>query len=111
MTSDCLWTFKEKVPQSRQLNLLRYCKHDTVKRKAESGKEKNKPEKTEWERTAEPSSDLQHHHEEKVEVGHSLELFKQCHGQENQEGVLVAAHQIVLATVKKRNTEKGTRDT
>lgn len=46
------------------------------------------------------ATDLQHYHEEKVEVGHSLELLKQRHGQESQAGVLVAAHQIVLTTNK-----------
>lgn len=51
---------------------------------------------------AESSSDLQHHHEEEVEIGHSLELFKQCQGQESQGGELVAAHQIVLATDMRR---------
>lgn len=45
-------------------------------------------------------ADLQRDHEEKVEVGHPLKLFKQRHGQEGQQGVLVAAHQIVLATKK-----------
>lgn len=53
--------------------------------------------------------DLQHHHEEKVQVGHSMELFKQCHGQESQGGVLVAAHNIVLET-KIKKLQRGTRD-
>lgn len=47
------------------------------------------------------ATDLQHNHEEKEEVGHSLELFKQHHGQEGQGGVLVAAHHIVLETNRK----------
>lgn len=54
----------------------------------------------------EPSSDLHHHHEEEVEIGHSLELLKQRQGQEGQWGVFVAAQQIVLATVKKCNSER-----
>lgn len=56
-------------------------------------------------------SDLQHDHKEKVDIGHSVELFKQRHGQESQKGVLVAAHQIVLATEKKMNTESVSRET
>lgn len=53
-------------------------------------------------------TDLQRDHEEKVEVGHPLELFEERHGQESQQGVLVAAHQIVLAT---KNTERCSNDT
>lgn len=60
------------------------CKPDPVRCNTDSG----------------PSSDLQHHHEEEVDVGHPVELLKQRHGQESQGGVLVAAHQIVLATKK-----------
>lgn len=53
-------------------------------------------------------ADLQRNHEEKVEVGHPLELFKQRHGQESQRGVLVAAHQIVLATNKTQGNVQTT---
>lgn len=50
------------------------------------------------------SSDLQHHNKEKVEICHSLELFKQCQRQESQGGVLVAVDRIVLATDRERET-------
>lgn len=53
-------------------------------------------------------ADLQRDHEEKVEVGYPLELFKQRHGQESQRGVFVAAHQIVLATNKTQSDVKTT---
>lgn len=49
-------------------------------------------------------ADLQGDREEIVEVGHPLELFKQRHGQEGQQGVLVAAHQVVLATSNTQTT-------
>lgn len=75
-----------------------------IKTKAESIKEL-KTKQDFLETTAESSSDLQHHHEEEVEIGHSLELFKQCHGQESQGGVLVAADNIVLATDTNGNRE------
>jgi len=61
---------------------------------------------------AETRSDLHHHHEEEVEIGHSVKLFKQRQGQEGQGGVLVAAEHIVLATGtgrKKRKEEEHQR--
>lgn len=53
-------------------------------------------------------TDLQRDHEEKVEVGHPLELFKQSQGQESQRGEPVAAHQIVLATNKAQSDVQTT---
>lgn len=52
----------------------------------------------------EVDADLQGDGEEVVEVGHPLELLKQRHGQEGQQGVLVAAHHIVLATSNTQTT-------
>ena len=43
-------------------------------------------------------SHLHHHDEEVVDVGNAVELLKQRQGQEGQQGVLIAAHSVVLAT-------------
>lgn len=65
-------------------------------------------EKTDLSKDVRVDADLQDDHEEKVEVGHPLELFKQRHGQESQQGVLVAAHRVVLATSKTQSDAQTT---
>lgn len=53
-------------------------------------------------------SDLQHHHEEEIEIGSSVELLEQRQGQEGQGGVFMTVHRVALPTQKRDN--RGVRE-